>query len=352
MARQLDRLRNDPQLIAIAVSGKPLTGMGGAIANAKVADRAYREAFEQYDLSVESSPPDLVADTILDSRIKRRLVSALHHWLIMKWIAKDSRMDKLLRIAEAVDGGSRNERIREALVKRDNDALMELADDPQVLNVTPEMAVLFATAIDQAGSHAQTVRFLRKMQQVHPDDFWINIRLSRLLFATGKHTEGVGFARAALALRSDQWYSHESLADVLFWEPTLEAKKEAEFHYRESIRLNPAHYWSHVDLAFVLQRLARDYGQVFDFAEVESLSRNSIRLKPDSADGYYLLAWALTRDAKWEDAANQFGTVTIECTECSLQLVLRRRTSSLQWRCRRVSAVLPGDGRAFWSNRR
>ena len=219
-------------------------------------------------------------------------------------------MDKLLRIAERVDKNSCNERIRAALLERDNNALMALADDPQILNVPPTMAVLFATAIDQTGSHSQAVRFLRKMQQRHPDDFWINIRLSRLLFATGEHKEGVGFARAALALQPDQWYSHEALADVLFWEPTLEAKQEAEHRYRESIRLNPDHYWSHVDLAFILQRLARDHGQAVDLSEVESLSRRSIRLKPDFTDGYYLLAWALTREAKWEEAANRFGQVT------------------------------------------
>ena len=79
MAKRLDEIRNNPQLVAIALSGRPITGMGGAMATAEDTDGAYREAFEQYGLPVETSPANLAADAILDSRIKASMVSALHH---------------------------------------------------------------------------------------------------------------------------------------------------------------------------------------------------------------------------------------------------------------------------------
>src|SRR4029077_76021 len=80
------------------------------------------------------------------------------------------------------------------------------------------------------------VEFLRRAQQRHPDDFWINHQLARYLKSSKppRLDESIGFYRAAVAVRRESPGAHFNLGNALNDQARSD---EAEAEYREAIRL-------------------------------------------------------------------------------------------------------------------
>src|SRR5207247_467300 len=100
----------------------------------------------------------------------------------------------------------------------------------------PANLVLLARALDEANERVAAVQLLRRAQQRHPGDFWINYDLANLLLLKDQPTNAdpVGYFRAALALRPQNPAIQHNLGTAL-WKQGMLA--EAEEAFRRAIEI-------------------------------------------------------------------------------------------------------------------
>ncbi len=140
---------------------------------------------------------------------------------------------------------------------------------------------------------ADTIPFLKRLQQVRPGDFWVNLRLGIVLLYRNRTAEAVRYFQTAQALRPTAAIASHNLAWAL--RHTGQAE-EAVVHYRLALRLDPTAEGTHKGLAFALWGLKRHdeaIGQI----------RTGLRSRPDSgplhADlGYFLEAAGRSAEAE------------------------------------------------------
>ena len=93
-------------------------------------------------------------------------------------------------------------------------------------------------SLEQAlpANHPERVPFLKRIQQAHPDDFWINARLGQVMSDLGKYGEALGYLQAALAVRPRTSVVRSRLGQLL---AAMGRRDEALDQYRQAVRLDP-----------------------------------------------------------------------------------------------------------------
>ncbi|MHC4402210.1 MAG: protein kinase domain-containing protein [Planctomycetota bacterium] len=278
--------------------------------DAQEADRAYRKAFVDYGLDLETLSTAEAVKRIGHSNIDDRLVIALDDWVTAKWLGELEDMDALVEVARQADPDPWRNRLRTALQREDRDGLRDLAQNEELLEQPPATVLLLAMLLKRGGQDEQAVDVLRLAQRRHPGDFWFNYYLGRYL-GRKRPEDAIGFCRAALALRPDESGAHACVAGALHWmdpafgwkpyshidDPTdwQEYREENFYQYHEAIRLNPDHYWAHSNLADKLI-------QAGEGAEAEEHIRAAIQLAPGNQHFYRSLRIALLLQNRPEDA--------------------------------------------------
>jgi superkiller protein 3 len=257
------------------------------------ADPLYAEAFRQYNLPVLELEPAEAARRIADSAIREQLLAALVNWAdVHPDLARSNQLVALVRLAD--DDPWRTQVLFPALDKKDWPRIARLARQPEALNQPPARLVLLAGILARTDRPA-AVKFLRRAQQRHPDDFWINHSLAwHLKRMEPPHLEeAIGFYRVAVALRPHSPGALYNLAQALRAQGQL---ADAEIQYREAIRLKPDYAEAHNQLGSLLCDDKRDYdGALAAFRAV-------LRLKPDDAKYLTNLGNALRGKGKVDEA--------------------------------------------------
>jgi serine/threonine protein kinase/Tfp pilus assembly protein PilF len=296
-------------------------------------DRAFALAFAEHGLDLSKLAPEDVAGRIRASAIRAHLVAALDEWAFCKERVRAGSGESLRVIAGQADDDPWRQRLRDPQVRRDRVALERLADEEGVLAQPPANLVLLAGALSRAQTLAPAVSLLRKAQQRHPADFWINFELAFLLYGErGSEAEAVGYLRAALALRPESTGVYNNLGTALYRQGKWE---EAAAAYRTAIDLYPGNAQAYNNLGIAFDKQGKlteavaayqkaidinpDFAEPHDnlgnslraqgrLAEAEAAYRRAINHKPGLANAHYNLGILLRDRVQLEEAIQQFRT--------------------------------------------
>jgi tetratricopeptide (TPR) repeat protein len=276
-----------------AIRQKRVTIAGGYF-DVGSADRDYSAVFQEAGLGREGDDEAVVAARVRESAIKEQLVAALDDWANVA--AGRERRSWVLGVARRADSDAWRERFRDPGVWEDGAALERLAgevlngEEGKLAGLSPQLLTALGDALMRLGKDA--VPLLKTAQERYPDDFWLNLRLARALSKANKSKEGLGFGRAAVALRPDSEVAHNNLGAALFAEGQVD---EAIREWRRAIDLDPDYASPHGNLGNAL----KDQGKL-DEAVAEY--RKAIALDPKRALAHANLGDVLREQGKLDEA--------------------------------------------------
>jgi serine/threonine-protein kinase len=192
----------------------------------------YEEAFREFGVVYEN--PDGFAARIADSNIRAALVSALDHWSLL--VADPQRKLWVLEVARKADSDPTGwrARARDPDVRKNGSAVEELIRTASIAE--QPVSLLLALESQLSATSPERVPFLKRVQAVFPDDFWVNYRLGSVLYKINRSGEAIGYLRAAVAIRPGAAHARNDLGMVLL---TTGALKEAVGEFRQAVRLYP-----------------------------------------------------------------------------------------------------------------
>jgi eukaryotic-like serine/threonine-protein kinase len=261
-------------------------------------DEELTKAFEDYGVPVEELDPEEAGRQIRDRSIAVELAAALHDWAIWRRGTRpreDTSWKHLLAVARAADHDEWRTRLREALEKKDQDALEKLADQETALSLPVVSQLLLADALMHVRAKEKAVAFLRKAQRQHPDEFWLNLKLAtRLHWRMEKRrpAEAVRFYAAALAARPRIPMIQVCLASALRDTGDLD---EAIAAYKRAIEMDADLFMAHLGLGGVLD----DKG-LYD--EAVAAFDQAIRIRPSESTPHCNLGVTFAKQKKFDEA--------------------------------------------------
>jgi tetratricopeptide (TPR) repeat protein/tRNA A-37 threonylcarbamoyl transferase component Bud32 len=242
------------------------------------ADRAYGAAFRAYGIDVEFLPVAEAAQRIATRPIRVELTAALDDWAAActgYGTAGHQRWKDLLALAGAADGDKMRARVRAAVVRGNRLTLTRLATAASADGLPVPTAVILAGALSELGAVPDALALLRRVQILHPGDFWVNFELAMTCgrMQPPLREEQIRFATAAWALRPDNAAALNNLGNALREHGQL---NEGIAALRAAIRLNDDFAGAHNNLAIALHDAGR-----LDEAIAEL--RRAIKLSPAAA---------------------------------------------------------------------
>jgi serine/threonine protein kinase/Flp pilus assembly protein TadD len=220
------------------------------------ADSMYGQMFREAGLDVEALPAEEAGQRIGATTVAAELAAVLDLW---SWIrrdirrgADDSSWHHFLKVARAADPDAWRTRVREALERGDEAALLALASSEKVFDLAPATLAVLGLALrgDKNGSPPQAEAFLRKALRRYPSDFWLNYNLWQF-YSSLQPEEAYPFAVVAVALRPASAMAHVALGISLDDKERLD---EAIGEYRKAIRIQKDEPWAHFGLGVVLRK--------------------------------------------------------------------------------------------------
>ena len=318
-------------------------------------DAAYADAFREAGIDLASLPPAEAG-----AKIKARhasvilgLAGALDDWASIRRGTRGNPAGaaQLGEVACAADPDPWRKNLRTALDQSDKSALQALAKTAKFQELGPISLQLLGTGLNDAGDSAGAESVLRRAQQRHPRDIWINYGLARMLEKLSRLDEAIRFYTAARSIRPETAHelahalekrgdSDEAIAvfhDLLELRPgnarhlgclsqrlaIVGKLDEVIAELRASKRLDPSAkilmlpvgsrnwYWVSVDEAiarypavvahhrFTLGSDLKDQGKL---DEAAAAYREAIRLEPNHAQAYSGLVLALKDRGKLDEA--------------------------------------------------
>jgi tetratricopeptide (TPR) repeat protein len=289
LRRRVEQMRKDVEMLA------RLEEVRLRVAEPRGTDAAYAEAFRAYGIDVGKLEPREAARRVRASAIRAEVVAGLDGWALVK--PGGAARKALWAVADAADASPWRQALRQALATRDIKKLQALAAEPEADRQPPAVLVLLAEGLSRAGLAGEAEKVLRRGQQRHPGDFWLNYHLALLLALRGPRSdEAVGYYRAALALRPSSPAVYTNLGVALSRQGRLE---EAIACFRSAIRLDPRVAQAHANLgvALVQQRKVDEAIAAF---------RHALKIDPRNARAHTNLGMALVQQKKLAEAVACF----------------------------------------------
>jgi serine/threonine-protein kinase len=255
------------------------------------AEPLYISAFAESGLGPEREPSEAVAAAVHASPIREELVAALDDWASITPDAE--RRAWLLAVARGADPGPPKDRLRQPELWRDGDKLARLIEDPGAAAVSPQLAAALARVART--HHKNALPMLMATQARFPQDFGVNYELGYALCREGRGLEGLGYFRAALAIRPAA-VSHNGVGFALV---SLGRLDEALGHFQEAVRLDPGYAAAQFDLADVLQKKGRLDEAVVHF-------RKALGIDPNLAAAHVGLGSLACAQGRIDDAFEEF----------------------------------------------
>jgi serine/threonine-protein kinase len=360
LRRRLDGARADLRMVSRLDEirlRRSLIGGDGELDRA-AAPAAYATAFREFGF--DPADPMAASERLLRSQVRDRLVAGLDDWAL--WTKAPGERPRLLAAARAAAAGDPwLERFHDPAAWEDRAALEGLAERAADFPLPPGTLEVLAFLLKHEGG--DPVPVLRRAQQRHPDDFWVNFELGGMVEdrepGERARREAVGYYRAALAARPQAAAAQSNLAialgqvgqfgeaEALFraalaaWPDSSRLNNnlanclaqqgryaEAEAACREAIRLRPGYFEAHTNLGVALLGLKRP-------AEAEAALREALSLRPDFPQAFYNLANALFAQGRLPEAEAAYRAAiryrpTYAAAHESLGLLLGRQDRSAE----------------------
>jgi serine/threonine-protein kinase len=276
------------------------------------ADDQYAAAFRNYGVDLDGLEPIEAGTRLAASPVAIELANALDQWAFLRIPHHRRRPSsnaarRLVTVAKAADPDPWRNRVRDALYPADTDrdqprdALLKLAAaaDPENLPEASVTRLAFALSRPELGATEMAIALLRRAQRVHPNDFWLNIDLARLLMRTGELEDAICCFSVAVSIRPQSELALHGLGTALQQGRRFD---DAAATFRQAIRLMPDSARLHVSLGVLLCDKKHDYTRA---AAEFGLA---IRLEPNYPSAHYNLGLALRHQGKSEEAITAFRT--------------------------------------------
>jgi tetratricopeptide (TPR) repeat protein/serine/threonine protein kinase len=260
------------------------------------ADAEYARAFREYGIDVEALGPAQAAGRLGARDIRVELAAALDDWAHVRRVEgkKEETWKPLLATARLADPDPWRNRLRDAWERNHRQALKDLADSAEVGRLPATTLSHLGRALRQTGAVEKAVVVLRRAQQRHPGDFWINDQLARSLEAL-RPPQGFAALRywaIAVAVRPQSPGAQVNLGAALRGQGLPD---EAVAAFWEALRLQPDYAAAHTNLGIALLASGRP-------DEALSACRKAIELKPDDAKAHNNLGIILHAKGRREEA--------------------------------------------------
>jgi tetratricopeptide (TPR) repeat protein len=194
----------------------------------------YAEAFRKYGIPLMTLQPGEAAARVRNSFIRHTLLAFLHDWF--HWVSDENR-GRLRDVLDRADDDDWRFAFRQALVEKDAEKLSTLAHAPEASAQPPVVVSALAGAMLGNMYKYEAQEFMRRAQQRHPDEFWINYFLGCFWWEDYPQ-EAVGYFRAAVAIRPTSEGAYLMLGRALRKTGDAEGAIAA---FRRSAALNPSY---------------------------------------------------------------------------------------------------------------
>ena len=154
----------------------------------------------------------------------------------------------LANVARKADPHPWRNRVRDPGAWADPVRLNELAASAPGGQESVQLLVNLGERLQAEETPWVTLEFLRKVQQVHPTDFYANFLLGNILFSTADFRAAADYFRAAVVLRPDAAIAWYDLGAALIETGRLD---EAAAALEQCLRLDPTAGWAHAQLGVV-----------------------------------------------------------------------------------------------------
>ncbi len=249
-----------------------IRGDHGVHASGRTLIASYGKAIGDYGIDLDALPEALATDKIRASRLAPELIAALDEWAQTGRTFKPEQAptwDRVSRIADGADGDALRARIRRAARERDRATLLALAASNDLSRLPPSAFELLIAALEAVGERERSLAVRRAAVLAHPADFWLNVALGAALGGT----EGIGYYRAALAVRPQSVLARNRLAMSLREGGDIRGARD---HFEEIVRLTPqdVNAWTNVAL---------NRSECGDTAAAVAAFERAIELSPENA---------------------------------------------------------------------
>jgi Flp pilus assembly protein TadD len=265
----------------------------------RAAVRRYAAAFRRYGIDVEALSVAEAARRVRASQASEALLTALDLWAYWTGAKDQPGTAKLLAVADAADYNPWRRALREAGRRVDRARLKELAADPQALREPPAVQAMLGQFFQNIGLPEEAIVFLRRAQQQHPDDFWLNHDLGYALMEKThppQPAEALSYFRAALALRPGSAGVHFNVGNALLAQGDAAG---AAVCFRRAVELEPNYAAAHANLGAALIKQN-------DTAGATAAYRRATELNPNNAGAHYSLGFALRSQGDLAGAVASF----------------------------------------------
>jgi serine/threonine-protein kinase len=264
------------------------------------ADRRYAAAFRNYGIDVETLGSSEAGRRVAARAIRVELAAALDDWARTRRCypqAGRKNWRQLLAVARAADGDRRRTALRDVVLRGDRRALVRRAA-ADLGTLPPVTLMLLAEYLEELVGLRAATRLLRRAQERHPGDFWINHRLAFNLgrLGPGHRAEAIRFYTAAVALRPESPGARLNLGVALMCKGL---RREALAAFRRATELKPDYAEAHCNLGKILWETGRR-------GEGIAALRRAVALKPNLAEAQGNLGVAFLAQGRLDEAAAAF----------------------------------------------
>jgi serine/threonine protein kinase/Flp pilus assembly protein TadD len=295
--RTRERAADLDLLLKLEAARMRRTGVKDNALDNQSADTAFGQAFREDGVDVAAIDPREAGRLLQPRAIRAELAAALDAWAeVLRVLARPAWKDRLAT-ARVLDPDPFRERVRDAVVRGDAQALAGLATADRTVDLQAATLVLMIYGHEGPEARERTVALLKKVQRLHPDDFWVNFTLAGHLMRLKRPPidEVVRFTSVAVALRPDSPVAHDNLGEALRLRGRLD---EAVAEHRTAIRVQ--------DNAHSRCGLGAALTQQGKLDEACAEFRDALRLKPDYAEAYCNLGVALKRKGRLDEAIAEY----------------------------------------------
>jgi serine/threonine protein kinase/Flp pilus assembly protein TadD len=264
------------------------------------ADVRYAQAFRDYDIDIAKLSQREAVERISASAIRLELAVALDNWAWVRWIAgKKANLDwkELLTIARLADPDPLRQQLRQAFENKDVETFVKVAATEKTYTLPTTSATVLSKMLFWSGRLEQAEKFLQKVRQQHPKDFWINNDLGTICSLSAlprQADEAIRFFDVAVTLRPQSAGAHINLANAL---ANKERWGDAITECRAALRLAPHFALGHA----ILGRCLSGRGTP---DEAFSAAKKAIDLQPNYPYAHFQLGIILSKQKKLREAAD------------------------------------------------
>ncbi len=271
-------------------------------------DAAYTDAFRDAGLDVAALSAEEAARRIRarPPEVATALATAVDDWAAIRRDRQKNRAGAaaLSALAGAADPDTWRLGLRRALDLPEQaarlEALRRLARAAPFETLGPISLDLLGRALKDAGDPAGAESMLRRAQQRHPGDVWINYDLARSLEKLARRDEAIRYYTAARSLRPET--AHE-LAHTLGYK----GERDEEIAIFEDLKRLRPESGRHLGC---LGRALRGQGRLPEAAAIleaaAAANREAVRKRPDDAYAHFSLGFALFITGKTDDAIAEY----------------------------------------------